>query len=248
MKAAFNGGLNLSVLDGWWCEGYQQDNGWAIGAGEEYSENEKNYQDDVESRAVYDLLEQEIVPQFYNRGNDGLPRAWLRTVKRSLQSLCPVFNTHRMVQEYVKAGYWPSHLRFVQLTADREVAARQLAAWRKRVERNWSQVRVEGVDAKGTDGAAVGEELPVQARVHLGGLTPADVEVQLVHGPMDSLGEIAAPHTIVMTHQQPSENGDYVYAGLLPCRKSGQQGYAIRVLPKHTGLTNPLSTGLICWG
>src|SRR5438445_3582150 len=106
------------------------DNGWAIGAGEEYTD--LHYQDEVESRAIYDLLEQEIVPLFYNRGSDGLPRGWLRMVKRSLQTLCPVFNTHRMVQEYAKFGYWPSHLRYTQLTADNDHAARQLAAWRKR--------------------------------------------------------------------------------------------------------------------
>ena len=247
MKVAFNGGLNLSILDGWWVEGYQQDNGWAIGAGEEYTDNEKTYQDDVESRAIYDLLEQEIVPQFYTRGNDGLPRGWLRMVKRSMQTLCPLFNTHRMVQEYVKFGYWPSHLRFTQLTADQTHAARQLATWRKRVERNWQQVRVDAVEAKGADGAHVGQELPVQARIQLGSLTPADVEVQLVHGQVDSMGDLVAPRTVVMTHQA-SDNGAYLYTGLLPCPASGQQGYALRVLPKHPGLTNPLTTGLICWG
>jgi starch phosphorylase len=248
MKAAINGGLNFSVLDGWWCEGYQQDNGWSIGAGEEYSENEKTYQDDVESRAIYDLLEQEIVPLYYTRGSDGLPRGWLRMVKRSLHTLCPVFNTHRMVQEYVKIGYWPSHLRFIQLTADKEHAAKQLAAWRKRIEKNWSQVHVDAVDAKGTDGAVVGQELPVQARIRLGSLAPGDVEVQLVHGPMDSLGDISSPRTIVMTHQQSSDNGAFVYNGLLPCSNSGQQGFSVRVLPKHPGLANPISTGLVCWG
>src|SRR5213079_2144731 len=105
MKVCVNGGINLSVLDGWWVEGYQQDNGWAIGAGEEYTD--LHYQDEVESRAIYDLLEQEIVPLFYTRSSDGLPRGWLKMMKRSISTICPVFNTNRMVQEYVEKCYWP---------------------------------------------------------------------------------------------------------------------------------------------
>ena len=105
MKVAFNGGLNLSVLDGWWCEGYQGNNGWAIGKGEVYEDVE--YQNQVESRATYDLLEKEVVPLFYDRGSDGVPRAWVATMKASMQSLCPVFSTDRMVQEYAELSYHP---------------------------------------------------------------------------------------------------------------------------------------------
>src|SRR4029079_14773764 len=115
MKAAMNGGLNLSVLDGWWVEGHAQDNGYAIGAGEEYTDLQ--YQDDVESRAIYDLLEQEIVPSFYNRSTDGLPRGWLKAMKRSMATCCPVFNTNRMVQEYMEKCYGPSEERYEALTA-----------------------------------------------------------------------------------------------------------------------------------
>ncbi len=114
MKVCCNGGLNLSVLDGWWVEGYAQDNGWAIGAGEEYTD--LPYQDDVESRAIYDLLEQEIVPLFYTRSSDGLPRGWVNVIKRSMSTVCPFFNTNRMVQEYVEKSYYPSAQRFDRLT------------------------------------------------------------------------------------------------------------------------------------
>src|SRR5207253_9777008 len=106
MKASCNGGINLSVLDGWWVEGYAQDNGWAIGAGEEYTD--LHYQDEVESRAIYDLLEQEIVPLYYNRSTDGLPRGWLKVMKRSIATISPFFNTNRMVQDYVEKAYCPS--------------------------------------------------------------------------------------------------------------------------------------------
>src|SRR5439155_2023782 len=128
MKVSCNGGLNLSILDGWWDEGHAQDNGWAIGAGEEYTD--LTYQDDVESRAIYDLLEQEIVPLFYTRTSDGLPRGWLKAMKRTMTSLCPVFNTGRMVAEYVNTCYVPSAQRSKELTADNLSKSQQLAQWR----------------------------------------------------------------------------------------------------------------------
>jgi starch phosphorylase len=246
MKVVMNGGLNLSILDGWWAEAYGQDNGWAIGAGEEYTD--LTYQDDVESRAIYDLLEQEIVPLFYTRSSDGVPRGWLKMDKRSLKTLAPVFNTNRMLQEYMQTCYWPSQQRFLSLTGENTRSAKALAAWRKTLERTWPQVRVETVEAREADGIAVGRELEVLARVQLGSLKPDDVEVQLFHGPVDSLGEIAQPRTVTMAHNQALDNGAYVYFGAIPCRSSGQHGYAVRILPKHVALTNPFSTGFVCWG
>jgi glycogen phosphorylase len=246
MKVVMNGGLNLSILDGWWAEAYGQDNGWAIGAGEEYTD--LTYQDDVESRAIYDLLEQEIVPLFYTRTSDGVPRGWLKVAKRSLKTLAPVFNTNRMLQEYMQTCYWPSQQRFLSLTGDNTRSAKALAAWRKTLERTWPQVRVESVEAHGPDGIAVGRELEVLARVQLGSLKPDDVEVQLFHGPVDSLGEISQPHTVTMAHNQSLDNGAYVYFGAIPCRSSGQHGYAVRILPKHVALANPFATGYVCWG
>ena len=122
MKVCINGGINLSVLDGWWCEAFAGDNGWAIGAGEEYSD--LTYQDDVESRAIYDLLEQEIVPLFYTRSSDGLPRGWIKVMKRAMSTVCPVFNTSRMVQEYMEKCYGPSAERYERLTG------RSSSSWR----------------------------------------------------------------------------------------------------------------------
>jgi starch phosphorylase len=246
MKSAANGGLQLSVLDGWWVEGYLQDNGYAIGAGEEYTD--LTYQDDVESRAIYDLLEQEIVPSFYTRGSDGVPRNWMKMMKRSLKTLCPVFNTNRMVQEYMQTGYWPSHLRFSQLTADNIQHAKALAAWRKHVEKHWPQIKVETVETKGADAACVGQQLEVHAKIRLGALTPSDVEVQLFHGPVDSLGEIAQPHALPMSPNGSADHGVVVYHGAIPCKSSGQHGFAVRVLPKHQALANPYAAGLVAWG
>lgn len=246
MKASCNGGLNLSVLDGWWVEGYNQDNGWAIGAGEEYTD--LHYQDDVESRAIYDLMEQEIVALFYNRSSDGVPRGWLKATKRAVSTVSPVFNTNRMVQEYVERCYWPSAERYLKLTGDHMKNAIALAQWRRGLARSWPQVKVEAVEANEADPLRVGTDMRVRARVNLGSFTPDDVQVQLFHGVVDSLGEIPNPETVRMSHNGAHEGNVWVYAGTIPCRSSGQHGFAVRVLPRHADLDNPFEPGLVCWG
>lgn len=246
MKICCNGGLNLSILDGWWCEGYHGDNGWAIGAGEEYTD--LTYQDDVESRAIYDLLEQEIVSLYYTRSSDGLPRGWLRMMKRSISTICPYFNTNRMVQEYVEKCYWPSAQRYAVLTAENLKEAHELSQWRRRLGQGWQQIRVESVEANGADPMQVGASLEVKARVNLGGLSPEDVEVQLFHGTVDSLGEIPNPRTVAMSHNGAHEGNSWIFSGTIPCRSSGQHGYAVRVLPRHKALANPFEPGLVTWG
>ena len=171
MKVCANGGLNLSVLDGWWVEGYQHDNGWAIGAGEEYSD--LVYQDTVESRAIYDLLEQEIVPMFYDRGTDGVPRTWISRMKRSISTNVPFFNTNRMVQQYVESCYWPSGLRYLRLIGDKLKKAAELATWRKKLADSWPQVRIEDITTvNGGDTMRVGAELNVIAQVEMGRTAP----------------------------------------------------------------------------
>jgi len=246
MKVCPNGGINLSILDGWWCEAYTGDNGWAIGAGEEYSD--LTYQDDIESRAIYDLLEQEIVPLFYNRSSDGLPRGWLKVMKRSMSTVCPVFNTNRMVQEYTEKCYRPSAERYERLAGDNLKHAGQLAQWRKHLVRGWPQVRVEAVESTGSDPMHVGAELRVKARVHLGSLAPDDVQVQLFHGVVDSLGEIPNPATVTMSHNGTPEASIWQFTGDISCRSSGQHGYTVRVLPRNDNLANPFEPGLVCWG
>ncbi|HEY7314294.1 MAG TPA: alpha-glucan family phosphorylase [Gemmataceae bacterium] len=247
MKICCNGGLNLSVLDGWWCEGYDGENGWAIGAGEEYTD--LTYQDDVESRAIYDLLEQEIVPLFYNRSSDGLPRGWLKRMKRSMTTNCPVFNTGRMVAEYLTTCYLPSAQRFMRLMADKMQKANALAQWRQGLQRGWNQVKVEGVEVKTADPMHVGGELPVTVRVNLGRFAPQDVEVQLFHGLVDSLGDIPRPHLVTMSHNGvPKNDNVWEFHGSIPCRTSGQHGFAVRVLPHHGDLASAYEPGLVCWG
>ena len=246
MKAPGNGGLNLSILDGWWVEGYDGDNGWAIGAGEEYTD--LAYQDEVESRALLDLIEQDLLPSFYTRGSDGLPREWIRRMKRSIMTLVPVFNTNRMVEEYAERCYLPSHRRARNLSADHLRAAKDLAAWRKRLSGEWGQVKVEAVDAPAGDSLKVGSQFPVRVRVHLGSVAAEDVEVQLYHGVLDSMGEIADPR-FTSLHLDGARNGSTaLFTGNLECRASGQFGFAVRVVPRNPNLPHPFEPGLVTWG
>ncbi|MCZ7582480.1 MAG: alpha-glucan family phosphorylase [Deltaproteobacteria bacterium] len=141
MKALVNGALNCSVLDGWWAEAYGPEYGWAVGAGEVYEKAE--YQDDVESNALYDLLEKEIVPTFYKRTKDGLPRSWIAMMKTSMKHLCPMFNTDRMVQQYVETLYRPAKEYYEKLAADNFGASRAYTRYRLHTRENWNDVRIE---------------------------------------------------------------------------------------------------------
>jgi starch phosphorylase len=264
MKATANGVLNLSTLDGWWNEAWSDFGcrnadcgfgqplqseipfGWAIGRGETY--DDPDYQDQVEAEALYHLLEQDVVPTFYDRGADGLPRRWIARMKASIGALCHFFNTHRMVREYTERFYLPAAARYRRLTADEMAGAETLAAWTTRIRENWSQVRVQEVEAEPLTELQVGSEVRARARVHLGDLTPDDVTVELYLGRVDAGGEIVEAEATPMQFIEPAEEGNYLFeAGAIPCRKSGRHGYTVRVLPHHPDLTTSFLPGLIVW-
>jgi starch phosphorylase len=247
MKVCVNGGLNLSILDGWWCEGYDGENGWAIGSGEEYADN-THYQDEVESRALYELLEKEVLPMFYTRGADGLPRQWIKRMKKSISTLVPVFNTNRMVEEYTEKAYIPSHRRFATLSADHLRSAKELADWRRQLGDGWRDIRVEAVEAPNGDLLRVGSSFPVKVKVHLGNVPPKDVEVQLCYGLIDAMGEVQEPRPFVLSPNGSHEHGRVTFAGVVPCAASGQFGFSVRVLPKHPNLNHSFEPGLVTWG
>ena len=247
MKGPVNGILNMSVLDGWWCEGFATDNGWAIGSGEEYSD--LNYQDQVESRALYDLLEKEVVPLFYDRTIDGLPRGWIHRMKRSMMTVGPVFNTNRMVQEYTERFYIPSTERFRELLADGLDQGAQLAHWLRKVQQHWGSVKIESVDTAEADHLVVGADLTVTTSIRLGALSPEDVNVELYHGDVDALGSIISAQANSMAVKPDGcDNGVCTFEGRIPCRTSGQHGFSVRVLPKHRNLPHSFEPGLIHWG
>jgi glycogen phosphorylase len=246
MKVAFNAGLNLSILDGWWCEGYQGNNGWAIGKGEVYADLE--YQNQVECGALYDLLEKEVIPLYYQRGNDGIPRDWVSMMKASMQSLCPVFSTDRMVEEYAQLSYIPSYRQWTRLEADDLALAKQLAAWKKQVFSGWRQVRIEEIDAKLSDSVAVGSSLPVSIKVQLGTISPDEVAVEGYFGVLDNQGIIRGGETVILAVAEVLDAGRFRFAGDLECRFCGRYGFMVRVMPRHKELGVIYESGYMIWG
>ncbi|MEW6358683.1 MAG: alpha-glucan family phosphorylase [Planctomycetota bacterium] len=245
MKVAVNGGLNMSILDGWWCEGYTPDNGWAIGTGEEYQDTAM--QDAVESEIVYELLEKEVIPMFYERGADGLPRKWIQMMKASMRTVCPVFNTNRMVQEYADRFYLPGVRRARRLLTDGLAGAAALAQWKEHLHKCWAKVNVLGVQADTEEARCVGSELTVRAIVSLGEIRPDEVAVQIYEGLLNTERAIEEPNIVTMTCEGEERPGVWRYSGAAPCRKAGLHGFALRILPRHDDLATPHDTGLIFW-
>jgi starch phosphorylase len=258
MKAALNGVLNISTLDGWWCEGYSAQGGWAIGAGEDYDDHE--YQDQVESHALYNILENEAVPLYYTRCADNLPRAWIRQIKNSIKHIAPRFNTHRMVAEYTRRFYNPAAARQQYLTAEAMAKAREFAAWKAHVKRAWSELVLKDVKVEVRNGQGseplnprqprlkVGSEISVSALVKLGNIRPGDISVELYHGPVDGGGNITSGSALKMDHvQTDGQNGEHWFTGLMSCRTTGRHGVAVRILPQRSDLANKYELGLVLW-
>ena len=246
MKVPPNGGLHLSVLDGWWDEAYEPEVGWAIGRGEEYPD--AAVQDGVESRALYDLLEEEVVPLYYGRGDDGLPRGWIAKMKAAMGRLTPAFNTNRMLRDYAEHYYLPALQHWGRLSRNSFQAARALARWKERVRRAWGGVRVLEVQAEDQRQMHVGEEFPVRCTVALNGLDPQDVLLELYYGPLDPFGGLSKSFRRPMRHDTAREDGFHEFVGAAPCERSGKVGYAVRVLPHHPNLAGPWDLGLVAWG
>jgi starch phosphorylase len=245
MKASFNGALNVSVLDGWWDEAYESNVGWAIGHGEVYAD--PDYQDQVESDALYDLLQKEIVPMFYEHDKDDIPRAWISKVKQSMMHICPAFDVNRMVREYAVRAYFPANNRYNEFLANEAQKAKTVASWKGALQRNWHDLKIESVNAAEIDEVQVGNDMKVEARVYLGELKPEDVSVQIYHGPIDNHGNIAVGESIPMTLKEQNNGSPALFSGAIRYYKSGRHGFTVRVLPHSKDLGTPIETGLIRW-
>jgi len=244
MKAAANGALNVSILDGWWDEGYSPDLGWAIGSGETYGDPEE--QDRVECEALYSLLENEIVPLFYERDRGGLPRDWIGMMKASIRKLGAHFNTHRMLQEYTELSYLPAHRAGSRLSAENFSAARELAAWRERTASAWPGVAIRVEETSKHKEMLVGDTVGVTVRVRLGKLTPADVAVEIRYGAYNPAGEVRFG-TVLPARHDGRDGDEEIYRAEIPCAGSGRYGYAARVLPRHPDLANALTPLRMTW-
>jgi starch phosphorylase len=245
MKIAANGGLNISVLDGWWDEGYSPENGWAIGHGEEYTDEEKR--DAVESQFLYDLLEKEVIPLFYQRGADGVPHGWVRRMKATLRTVNPVFNTNRMVHEYAELFYAPGIQRGRKLLADGLRRAAALADWKQRLRERWGKLRLLDVVAGAPEEVKAATEFDVRARIFLDDIQPQEVTVQVYEGRLDSQRAIVEPNPVEMTPERSERPGEWTYGAHVVCRSAGRHGYVFRILPRHDDLANPHDPGLVFW-
>jgi starch phosphorylase len=244
MKVVPNGGLNLSVLDGWWSEGYDLEVGWAIGAGEEY--NDPAYRDEVEGKSLFDVLENDVVPLFYDLGSDRLPRKWIARVKRSMKKLAPVFNTNRMVREYTEHFYMPAWDRWKKLSTGDFAQVREIVRWKEWVRANWHDVRILRAGLDRTE-AQAGAPLRVEAEVHLGQLKPTDVVVQVYSGPLDDDYNITRGAAGTMQFTDRPEEGTYRYHGTIPCEESGLFGYLVRVMPYHPDQSGHFGLEMMRW-
>ncbi len=246
MKAATNGALNISVLDGWWCEAESLgENGWSIGRGESYPDPAE--QDDVESKALYEILEKEIVPMFYERTRDGLPRRWVARMKTAIRTICPMFNTNRMVQEYTERFYIPCTLRRNVLRADKRKRSLALSAWKQKVEACWERIQCTNVTAGPTDNLPYGSALAVTAEVYLDELAKDDLIVELYYGDVDLAGHIPKGKTVQMECAKNLGERKWQFAGAIPCDKTGRLGFMVRVIPNHRDLANKHETTHIVW-
>lgn len=244
MKAAMNGVLNMSILDGWWDEAYRRDLGWAIGHGEEYQD--EGLQDYVESNAVYDLLEKDLIPTFYERGADGLPRGWIMRMKASMSELCPVYNTSRMVQEYARRFYDPA-LQQARLFAESNYErGRALTAWLAHLQSNWQHLDIDNITSLNAE-VRVGDSLTVSADVYLGDIPPDHVSVQLYEGILDENGEISRGHDHEMKPAGDGKKGWYQYTVETVAETTGRHGYTVRIIPSHPDMQRTLRLGLITW-
>src|SRR6202048_3902100 len=246
MKCAPNGGINLSVLDGWWHEGFNGINGWAIAA--EINDGTVEFQSAVDANSLYQLLENQIIPLYYAKPDGKLPLPWLQLIRESIRSVTPVFNTHRMVKEYTERLYLPaarSHENFAQNGCE---PATQLSQWKARMRKDWPQVRIHDVQVANKDrqNILVGESLQVSAQVHLGDVDPNHVRVEAYHGEAEN-GGIKNPSVTILNASGRNGDGSYLYQGSVPASESGAYGFSLRVVPTHPNLMQAHELRLIAW-
>src|SRR5437868_3539007 len=246
MKCCPNGGINLSVLDGWWLEAFNGNNGWPIAP--EIKDGTVEFQSEVHSNSLYQLLENQIIPLYYAKSDGRLPLAWLQLMRESIRSVTPIFNTHRMVKEYTERLYIPAAKSHEDFSRDNCDAATQLSHWKAQMRKDWPQVQISDVQVGNKDRQTilVGESLQVSAHVHLGDVDPNHVRVEAYHGEADN-GGIKNPLVSVLNASGRNGDGSYLYQGSVPASESGAYGFSVRVVPTHPHLMQSHELRLIAW-
>jgi starch phosphorylase len=244
MKAAANGGLNVSILDGWWCEGYNDTRGWRIGNGTDYDDS--NYQDEVESQALFNVLENDVIPVFYDRIRGNPPEKWIQMMKAAMKMAITDFSSDHMVREYTNRFYMPAAGNLRELTEDSARKARDLALTQSRLNALWSHIRVSEPRIKPGGDFAVGDTFSVVLEVFLGELSPDEVEVQVYHGRLKGTGDLENSRAETMKLQSTIAPGTHVYGCRVVCSDSGRFGYTARVIPRGDAVLRN-TPGLITW-
>ena len=245
MKVATNGGLNLSVLDGWWYEAFDGSNGWSIGQGEEYED--RGYQDEVESRSIYDLLEREIIPMFYDREPGGVPSEWIRMIKHSVKSIAAQFSASRMVMDYCRDFYAPIATDHRDIIRSNFAVVRDVCQKIARYQRYWHELRILHVES-GNLNLAIGDSLPVRVTVNLGPFALDEVAVEVRYGALDVTSQIHNSRIVRLMRAQPSvQPGIHVFEGVLDTDQAGTFGFSVRLVPVLTGQATPTIPNLITW-
>jgi starch phosphorylase len=244
MKVNFNGGLNCSIIDGWWAEKSDDDNGWNIGRGEEYENAE--YRDTVEAGQLYDILENDMIPLYYKRGKDGLPHDWVKKMKTSMQTLCPVFNTNRMVMEYTEKFYKPGGFQFFKLSADNYAKSRSIAKWKESLVKNWNGVKINEIKTENNGDIKVSSPIKVQAMIDGSGLSHNDILAEIYYGYQRGKTELEATGTVKMEYTG-NRDKDFIFEGTLKPDASGTVSYTVRLLPNNPELNVKFMPGYIKW-
>ena len=242
-KAAINGVINLSVLDGWWGEGYNNKNGWAIAPHNQSFD--PAYRDYQEASDMLDIIEHEIIPMFYNRGAHGYSRDWVRMSKESMKSCIPRFNAMRMVNDYVEQFYAPARDQYREMKSDNRVYATELAKWKQKVRQHWHSVTIERLD-EAPAYLTYGEVMPIQVTTKLEGLEPDDVIVECLIGVENSQGEFDIEERHHLQHAQ-QEGNIHTFSIDLEPSECGLKTYQIRIYPYHKYLSHPLEMGYMLW-
>jgi len=245
MKAAVNGVLNLSVLDGWWDEAYNHANGWAIGNGEEY--DNRRYQDDVESEAFYSILENDIVPLFYRRGDDHLPREWINMMINSFVSIVSVFNTQRMIKDYNRLFYIPAGEKYKHLGEDDYKIVKDFVKWKENIMAEFDKIKIINIDFDEKVIHKISDAIDISVELDLGKISPENLNVSVYIGKVVGENELIESDIKRLDDYKKTDDSNYCFKGSISCLKTGNFGFRIRITPMHEIMTNPYELNLVKW-